>query len=425
MENKITTELSPSSTGARVIEYLFIAFLFIVLVGLAPFSEREVIQDITETASDIDILRQAITALISSGIIIAWYRGARNKSILNIVSIPVAFVITWCAITLFWSPAPTIGFRRLALTSLVIITIFTAVDAIGVDRTLALFTKLLLFLVGCSLISGLVIPTAVHQIGELDAELVGAWRGIFYHKNLAGFVAAASVVASFFIWRRQRKKKWLFYMLCGCLLLLLSNSKTSILLLVPSVLAGKWLGEKLVSHDRRSIFLPTFLLFLCLLLLLFGLNNERLFELINNPASFTGRAEIWSVLGSIILDNPFGGVGFASLYGVSYFTPLLDYASGWVLFVAHGHNGYLDILATTGLIGLLLCIYAFFVIPVFQLVKLRDADSDAVGLLLALVFFISLHNMFESSVLDRASVPWTTLLIVCAIVRCKARRSEY
>ncbi|GGD76846.1 hypothetical protein GCM10011357_34870 [Lacimicrobium alkaliphilum] len=120
---------------------------------------------------------------------------------------------------------------------------------------------------------------------------------------------------------------------------------------------------------------------------------------------------IWQVVGNIITDNPILGVGYSSVYHVGMGSILFDYADSWVEFVAHGHNGYLDLVLYLGFVGLFGYLF-FFIYPYFKysLILTREKLSvDDSIIVLSSVFvgvFFVLHNMTESSFFDTTRHGW-------------------
>jgi O-antigen ligase len=147
--------------------------------------------------------------------------------------------------------------------------------------------------------------------------------------------------------------------------------------------------------------------------------DEAVSQLLSDPQAFTGRVEIWTALVDAIKDRPLVGHGIGSVFNSGVHTPLLAYTSGWVLELPQGHNGYLDLAASVGLIGCSLVVTAFLIQPTFRLVSRRLYGPYFTAMLLSLICFIALHNLMESSLLNRAIMQWITLLIAVSIIQYK------
>lgn len=152
--------------------------------------------------------------------------------------------------------------------------------------------------------------------------------------------------------------------------------------------------------------------------------SDQIGDIFDDPEAFTGRVAIWDALAMVISDYPAGGIGFQSLYQVGADTPLLNYASGWISLLAHGHNGYLDILAATGIIGFALFLFAFLFRPLRQIIKSKHMHPKVSGLIFSLITFVIFHNFLESSLLNKEKALWVTLLIICAIAQSVTYKSK-
>ena len=73
----------------------------------------------------------------------------------------------------------------------------------------------------------------------------------------------------------------------------------------------------------------------------------------DNLYSITTRLEAWKVLGEMIMVSPIFGLGMANYY---YYTPLYSIMGFNIRF--NSHNNYIDILAQTGIVGLI-CFFWF------------------------------------------------------------------
>ena len=76
-----------------------------------------------------------------------------------------------------------------------------------VGIAVAMWRWALLAILVANFVSIKFIPTAVHMPGEDDGLLVGNWRGLYSHKNIAGAVSAMTALIFLFSpaphWRRK------------------------------------------------------------------------------------------------------------------------------------------------------------------------------------------------------------------------------
>ena len=410
--------------------FAWIAFLYVAAVGLEPFAPRHIIDYMVDTdTSGSDWTRQfIIVGLAMSIVLITFFRSSDNlRKLPQITTWPILILFAWCGLTLFWSPVPLIGLRRLALTTIVTFSVFAVIQGLGPSLALRLFAFCLAALVILSLAAVPFVSNAVHLPGESDVNLVGAWRGIFYHKNHSGLASALCVITSFFLWRMGKGHTWLAAMAAGMILLVMSRSKTSLILCIPSIIAGIYLGRLKAARQgfRALLILLTGIMLISIFTLLLFTMSERIIELFEDPTAFTGRMTIWKALWRVIVENPFGGIGFGSIYHTGIRNSFIKPSFAWLSLNAHGHNGYLDIMASTGLTGCILAIIAFVVNPFLQIMRSELVRPQVTaGLLYAIFSFTIFHDLLETSLLERARPAWVALLVVCAVARVISQQKE-
>ena len=84
--------------------------------------------------------------------------------------------------------------------------------------------------------------------------------------------------------------------------------------------------------------------------------------------------------------------------------------------MAHGHNGYLQLLVTIGGIGFALAVIGLILVPAAQFWRREDVDLNLKAMLFAIFVFIVMHNMMESDFLENDSPVWVTFLMMLAML---------
>jgi O-antigen ligase len=98
--------------------------------------------------------------------------------------------------------------------------------------------------------------------------------------------------------------------------------------------------------------------------------------------------------------------------------------SSWVASVAaHGHNGYLDLLVTIGLPGLVLAIAVLFVWPALRLLYSTNISRARRALLTSLMVFAAGHNLTESTLLAGVSPSYVFLMIAIILIHRLSNQS--
>lgn len=130
----------------------------------------------------------------------------------------------------------------------------------------------------------------------------------------------------------------------------------------------------------------------------------------------SGRTHFWGVALQIIQDNPVLGSGLES-FGVAF--TKYDTWSGQFR-VEQAHNDYLQILADTGVLGLI-CIIAFIILLFKQSLKIINETSDqfrrnvAIGSL-AGCFGILIHSFFDFPLRTNANAFFFLIFVTLAVV---------
>ena len=276
-------------------------------------------------------------------------------------------------------------------------------------------------LAGVLIVNWLSIPLvhqSVHLPGEQDPGLVGDWRGLYFHKNIAGAVSAVSAIV--FLFSALRTKRWidiaLFLAAVG--FVVMTRSKSSLGLLVVAFALGLTYRFAWRRGIDRMIVAVAGLLFVFLLSAFFVLDADMIARALEDPTEFTGRAAIWQAEIAFIRDHPFLGSGFGTFADTGNLSPLHNYVAGsWVEAVAHGHSGYLQLLVTIGGVGFVLTVLALIAVPAVQFWRQRGGDLNMRAMLFTIFVFLVLHNFMESDFLEGDAPAWVAFLLMLAFLR--------
>jgi len=408
------------AANAWIFETAFVGLLLLVFVGVTPFAVRNsanVTVGAGEAAGSGDMLRQ----LLYFAVFVATLFGAyvkRGRTFLDSIPILLAVLLAWCVVTAVLSGEPGIAIRRAGLETILVVSVMLGVDNVGAERALKLLCYVLIGVLVVNWISIPLLSQAIHQPGDVETEVVGDWRGLYFHKNIAGGACAISILL--FIYCAIAEKRPLLY---GALataaagFLWMTHSKSSLGLLPVAVASGGiyWLGWRR-GIDRAITGVSALLIVFVLGALLF-IYLGAVEQALSDPSQFTGRSAIWQGELAFITDHPFFGAGFGTFADAGKLSPLHPYVGGWVNKAAQGHNGYLEVAMTTGLIGLALAIFVFIAQPAWSFWRRGDMEPLFKALLFALFVFCVLHNFMESDFLAGDGLVWTALLLTLAMLR--------
>ena len=416
----MSTDVAIAAPARRWLdEAVFLVFLLLAFIGLTPFHAPDPLIEqlgaVAKTGAG-DTLRQVAYLLAFAGIVFVAFR-RRGASAFSSLPLALLGLLLWCIVSALWSPEPGVTIRRAGLAVVLVVSAMMSVETLGTEKAMRLWRWVLLAVLIINIASAKLVANAVHPPGEADPALVGNWRGVYVHKNIAGAVGAVTALIFLFTPRENWRQRLGDFAVVGLALFftVMTRSKSSLGLLVIAILAGAvyriaW---------RREIDRTIALVGLGLVLVagtVFVASDQSLFaRLFSDPQQFTGRTQIWNAEIAYIRDHILFGSGFGTFAGTGNVSPLARYVSGWVATdAANGHNGFLQLLVTVGGIGFILAMVALVVMPVFQFWRRDHLRQKAV--LFAVFVFLVLHNLMETDFLEGDGVAWVSYLLMLAML---------
>jgi len=387
---------------------LSMSFLYTVL-GVQLFTFGSLQRSIAESGDGgfyQNLLLVSLLSLLSLHFI-------KHKALKIDLSAGVLLALLWCALSVFWAIDFYISTRRFVVAALVTVSVLQSVQELGPKRSIFFLTRLgggALFL---DFVAALVLPRGMHQFQEVSGALAGNWRGLHTHKNLAGAFVGGFAVFCWGAYRASKDRLNLYLCILSLLFLWMTQSKTAIAAVVLAFSLQAVLFSRLFGFGPR-IMIPL----ACLLpLSVVIFNLEPLLDLVLDRDSFTGRGAIWVALVSYAEDNLLTGAGFASFWRIGSASPIFQYTDSLATLLGHGHNGYLDILVTTGIVGLLLSVWGFILGPMG-----RSARSAAAPIVFPVIVFFAAQNFAESSLINVDTPPWFLLIFAIGLLQASGPR---
>lgn len=412
--------------GWTLADTAFVLFLLLIFVGLEPFATRDpaaLAAGESGFGGAGDIVREI--AYLGGSLLIV-FSAVRADGFRTLLSTPplIAALLVWCALSAVWSAAPDVVLRRAALEIVIVMSAMMSVATLGVERSLSLLRGVLAAVLILNWMSIPLVRNAVHLPGEIDPQLVGDWRGVYFHKNIAGSVGAITAILFFFQMLRTRHLWDSAIVLAAIGFTIMTGSKSSLGLLPVGIAAGAVYG--LVWRRGgidRAIFCVTALLALLVAGIFVGTHMHEIVHALNDPTELTGRTAIW--LGEIgfIRDHFILGAGFGSFADTGAASLLHNYvAAAWVQNISHGHNAYLQLLVTVGAVGFALAMLALVWAPARAFWGLDRWATETGMVLFAIFVFMVLHNFLESDFLEGDDPAWVAFLLMLATLRGVVRR---
>ena len=414
-------ETAPILTARDKNSFLLQSIAVAAVLVLALFGPNMSVKS-SGASGDGSALRQ-IFYILTFMIALAGTRFWERPGRLLVVPLLLVITLAWCWLSVGWAIEPSASIRRLTLTSMLIWTIFLAVDGAGYERTLMLLRAVLVTVLVVNFAAVILMPqVGIHQADSVvDPGLIGAWRGVLLQKNFAGAATAMTIMAFAFDGRGVSRKTRLAVIALSILFMIGTKSKTSMGLCAVALGAG-WLFSRYNPAYRALLIPAAMVAVVAIVMTLDHVAADINAKVMNDPAAFTGRSAIWAPLLRYAGDNLMTGAGFGSFWNIGAARePIHAYATGWVTVQTSGHNGFLDVLVQVGLPGLILCVLAYIVAPLARLLSARNVPPASGGLLMAVLIFCAGHNVTESSLIERDLAVHVFLLFAIAMIRVVTR----
>ncbi len=339
----------------------FLYFLF-VLVGTAPF--QDTVTDVADVATS-NPINQIVDSLIPFISILCLV--PQRKKLFSLIRQEkyLTLFLVWCLATILWSDFPFNSFKlwvRLIGSTTVILALFLNVKS--PDEALKYLKTALVFYIPISFLAIAFVPAATQF--EFPA-----WRGLAMHKNVLGQISFIST----FVWAfavsvpsgKRKLGSWLF-LFASVVLLLGSKSSTSLIVLLSLLMMQFYLFIE--SRLRRLNIgrLVSLALLGCLFILPFlfqAFELDSTTGVFGKDATFTGRTDLWVAILDEAKTHLLDGCGFGGFWIVENHKVLRLYEDdAFPCLPNEAHQGYLDILNETGVIGLSLL--ALMIISYFK-----------------------------------------------------------
>ncbi|GGY96515.1 O-antigen ligase family protein [Novosphingobium colocasiae] len=393
---------------------LWLIVAFAALVGLSLLGPFMTYSSTDGTGGQ---LSRQIGYLTIAGLTVWAVHGVQVRSRLFVMPWPFIFALGWCWLSMTWAIEPLIAIRRVLLLTMVTWLIFIMVRQIGYRTSLLILRVLLTVLLAANWITVLSDPTmGIHQINESgDEGLVGDWRGMMEHKNIAGMTCALTVLLFTFDPRRMPIVIRFAVLAAAGAFLWLTQSRTSIAGCAAALVAGGLFS--FYSYRWRPAIITLVIVLGGIGAIVQNVISDPFMRVtVDDPTTLSGRTIIWEALWAYYRNAPYFGAGYGSFWDIGRASPINQFGRGWLLEIAQGHNGYLDLLITIGPVGLGLCVYAAFVWPILRLLNWRRGDKQVGALLLSTLVFLIAHNATESTLFDRDSIGQVFVVLAAAMV---------
>lgn len=413
--NAVPSSFPTERRDLYLMRLAYFFFLFLI-ADVNPFPEQYEGDLHIDFEGEGDLLRQGVLILFFFAALPSIYLRKSQLALLLKTNLAFVLIIIWCCVSPLWALAPDISLRR--VLGLLVVTAIAL--AIATLKPVQLF-RILIYVTGTYMALDIVGVFALPSLYTMDGD--GSWRGMHPQKNSAG--AASSIAALVWLQYGLARRKYgslLVSALC-VIFLLMTQSKTSIALLLILVPIQLLIMIIMSGGDPwLKSLLKTILIILIIVVPTLYLSLKYCYPELMSEVTFTERTMIWDFVWQKYLQSPWLGYGYNSFWSIGAASPAL--MEGDPLYVAkygEAHNGYLEVLSTLGVPGLILTVI-FVVAPLWEFFNcdyrsISVFDKGALAIFYTITLFLICHNSMETSFLQGLNFYWEFALTGILVVR--------
>jgi exopolysaccharide production protein ExoQ len=308
-------------------------------------------------------------------------------------------------VSVLWSGAPTISFRR------AVALLGSSIFGFYLGSRYSRADLLRLFLAVSVIVTILSVLTVV-ALPAYAIDDSGAWQGVFGQKNHLGrFMALSAVLWLLYAASFRRHRFLAGVSVVSVALVLLSHSATSVALLF--ILLSVLLLIRLVRVRSKAVA-PILALVVVVggyLATIVASNPGRATALLGRDSSLTGRTQLWSLVWQMIQTHLWHGYGYGGFWlGFDGPSAAIWSVVNWN--PPSAHDGFLDLMLDLGIAGVVIFVPAML-IAIRYAVSLarRGRTLDAAFPLIFLVFYL-LSNLTESYLVAYNTESWVLFVAI-------------
>lgn len=346
-------KISNKNIYSQIAQITFFLYFFFTLFGTSP-PFRSGTRDPSEIGTSNLVNQIVFSILFVTAIFSMIPKTDQIMAIIKKEKFLIIFLL-WCTLGIIWAEYSFVVFKRLfQLYTAVIVCLSILVHTDDIDEVLLTFKILFSIFIVLSSISIFTVPGAV-------SRRYNEWQGLATSKNLLGEYSLVSTLIWIYSLFKDKTTKSIIFdismLIISLFLLIGSRSMTSIsafliLLLVWSLFEIDKLFNPIGL--RRTITILSLLFAGSLIALTLLYSKEiiaSVFALGGKDLTFTGRTDLW---GDVLIEakkHLLIGCGYKGFWVVDS-PKILQFYETFIWLPNTSHNGYLDILNETGLIGL-------------------------------------------------------------------------
>jgi O-antigen ligase len=251
----------------------------------------------------------------------------------------------------------------------------------------------------------------------VQADMSGAWRGVFEHKNILGrsmLIGLLAVVLKLRAGELGRPSRFGLALIVPLVvaLILLSRSATAWVLAASVVGLALYLPRVLGATTRRDHVVAIGGAVLVVLGGVVAISDPAgTLQLLGKDTTLTGRLLLWEIARPYVVERPWLGYGYGVFW--EHFEDTIWRLAEWP--APHPHNGYLQLVLDLGIVGLLVFAVCLTV-ALYRATDFYRRDPRPTNLfpLLAL-FCLATVNLVETRLVKFDDFWWMLFVMIVAV----------
>jgi exopolysaccharide production protein ExoQ len=395
---------APEFADDRIPWWIFIILtilLFFILGHDFAFSLNKQIdapgEVFVEMVEEGNPLRRGGLAILGVFMLILLYRqGIKSFVIIGFLGWAILFLVFWDFFSITWSIDKTLTARRLLILAVFSLSAITLSGRYPIKNLVyfALFSSGLFLFLGylSELTLGTFTPFAsgYRFIGTVHPNVQG--------ENSAIMLISAIAIA---LVKNDHRKRFFTLAIIALLSLILTKSRTSF---AASIIAITLLITLSTPMNLKKLFilLCSSLFLLLIAFIFFNYDQESLSFIssginlgrdVRQIDTFNGRMRIWNLCLESIYHRPLHGYGYEGFWTLPNVTQF-SYSIGWG--IKSAHSAYLELLLSTGLIGMITFLSVIIIGLTKSLVYFKTDSNPSLGFLFSISVFFLIQGLLES-----------------------------
>lgn len=280
--------------------------------------------------------------------------------------------LLFAVLSIGWSTAPMVSLRRVIMLASTVAYAYYLVGTGRIQSTVRTIGIAAAMAGIASAIVALGAPDLGVMSDSESPELIGAWCGVFVHKNVLGMNMLVGAQACTWMALMEPKRRWpavLGALICAAVTFG-SRSRTAEIGLVASL--PLFAALRLLRLPGLALLWTGLAISMLLALgaLAIYIDAPAIMGAVGKDASMTGRLPLWSELVDAVIERPLHGYGYMGFFVEGNARmEAIQRATGWI--APEAHQGYLDIILQLGVPGLLLAVSVLVSATIRTLVAVR------------------------------------------------------